>query len=66
MFIRTSSPEIWLKTIFGGEGGCWRGSGVACFWLTSLEEIIGGVIAIISFPPERMDAPACRAEMCYP
>src|SRR6516162_11273750 len=26
-------------------------SGVACFWATSLEEIIGGVIAIISFRP---------------
>ena len=29
----------------------WRGNGVACFWATSLEEIIGGVIAIISFRP---------------
>src|SRR5262249_51196586 len=29
----------------------WRGSGVACFWATSLEEIIGGVIPIISFRP---------------
>jgi hypothetical protein len=27
----------------------WRGNGVACFWATSLEEIIGGVIAI-SYP----------------
>jgi hypothetical protein len=26
-------------------------SGVACFWATSLEKIIGGVIAIISFRP---------------
>ena len=26
-----------------------RGNGVACFWVTSLEEIIGGVTAIISF-----------------
>src|SRR5215831_14620336 len=26
-------------------------SGAACFWATSLEEIIGGVIAIISFRP---------------
>ena len=24
---------------------------MACFWATSLEEIIGGVIAIISFRP---------------
>ena len=29
----------------------WRGNGVACFWATSLEEIIGGVIAIISSRP---------------
>src|SRR6516162_10033618 len=27
----------------------WRGSGVACFWATSLEKIFGGVIAI-SYP----------------
>jgi hypothetical protein len=25
IFIQASSPEIWRKTIFGGEGGCWRG-----------------------------------------
>src|SRR5262245_10202359 len=29
----------------------WRGNGVACFWATSLEKIIGGVIAVISFRP---------------
>src|SRR5262249_40099410 len=29
----------------------WRGNGVACFCATSLEEIIGGVIAIISSRP---------------
>src|SRR5262249_37211278 len=29
----------------------WRGNGVACFCATSLEEIIGGVIAIVSFRP---------------
>src|SRR5262245_23322113 len=29
----------------------WRGNGVACFWATSLEEIIGGVIAIVSYRP---------------
>src|SRR5262252_181197 len=27
----------------------WRGNGVACFWATSLEEIIGGVTAIVSY-----------------
>jgi hypothetical protein len=51
IFIQAPSPEIWRKTIFGGEGGCWRGSGVAYFWATSLEKIFGGVIAIISFRP---------------
>src|SRR5262245_36940988 len=25
IFIQAPSPEIWRKTIFGGEGGCWRG-----------------------------------------
>src|SRR5215471_18114685 len=25
IFIQASSPEIWRKTISGGEGGCWRG-----------------------------------------
>src|SRR5215467_16402377 len=29
----------------------WRGNGVACFWATSLQEIFGGVIAVISFRP---------------
>ena len=27
----------------------WWGNGVACFWATSLEEIIGGVTAIVSY-----------------
>ena len=39
---------------------------MACFWATSLEKIFGGVIAIISFRPRRMDAAVCRAEVCYP
>src|SRR5262249_7894387 len=39
IFIQASSSEIWRKTIFGGERGCWRGSGVACFGATSLEKI---------------------------
>jgi hypothetical protein len=36
------------KTIWEVAGAV---SGVACFWATSLEKIIGGVIAIISFRP---------------
>ena len=49
IFIQASSPETWRKTIFGGEGGCWLGKWGGLFWATSLEKIIGGVIAIISF-----------------
>jgi hypothetical protein len=50
IFIRASSPEIWLKTIFGvREVAGVEGGGL--FWATSLEKIIGGVIAIISFRP---------------
>jgi hypothetical protein len=49
IFIQASSPEIWRKTIFGGEEGCWRGKWGGPFWATSLEKIFGGVIAIISF-----------------
>ena len=51
IFIQAPSPEIWRKTIFGGEGGCWRGKWGGLFWATSLEKIFGGVIAIISFRP---------------
>jgi hypothetical protein len=51
IFIQAPSPETWRKTISGGEGGCRRGSGVACFWATSLEKIIGGVTAIVSHRP---------------
>src|SRR5262249_9341247 len=51
IFIPAPSPEVWRKTIAGGEGGCWRGSGVACFGLPPLEKIIGGVTAIVSYRP---------------
>ena len=61
-FNQAPSPEIWSETISGAEGGSGAVSGVACFWATSLEEIIGGVIAVISF----MDAAVYRAEVCYP
>ena len=50
IFIQVPSPEIWLETISVGEevmAGKWGG----LFWVTSLEEIFGGVIAIISFRP---------------
>src|SRR5262249_16917829 len=51
ILIQAPSPEIWRKTIFGGEGGCPRGKWGGLFWATSLEKIFGGVIAIISFRP---------------
>src|SRR5262249_54379843 len=50
IFIQAPSPEIWSETISGAEGGSGAVSGVACFWATSLEEIIGGVAAIVSYP----------------
>src|SRR5262249_2456779 len=49
IFIQAPSLEIWRKTIFGGEGGCWRGKRGGLFWATSLEKIFGGVLALISF-----------------
>jgi len=49
IFIQAPSLEICVKTIFGGEGGCWRGKWGGLFWATSLEKIFGGVIAIISY-----------------
>jgi len=48
IFIQAPSLEIWRKTISGAEGGLARKWG-GLFWATSLEKIIGGVIAIISF-----------------
>jgi hypothetical protein len=66
IFIQAPSPETWRKTISGGEGGCWCGSGVACFWATSLEEIIGGVIAIISFRPGGWMQQSAVPRVCYP
>jgi len=44
----------------------WRGNGVACFWATSLEEIIGGVIAIISFRPSSRSLAARRRRQRKP
>jgi len=38
------------ETIFGVRKVA-RAEGVTCFWDTSLEKIIGGVTAIISFRP---------------
>src|SRR5262249_3297160 len=65
IFIQAYSSEIWRKTIFGGERGCSRGSGVACFGATSLEKIICGVIAIISFRPGGCSSLPCRVVLSF-
>src|SRR5262249_26666082 len=36
-FIKPSSPEICSEIVSGG-GGCWRGSGMAYFWVTSFRK----------------------------
>jgi len=48
IFIQAPSPEIWSETISGGEKVLARKWG-GLFWATSLEKIIGGVIAIVSY-----------------
>ena len=50
IFIQAPSLEIWRKTISGAEGVAGAGKWGGLFWATSLEKIIGGVIAIISCP----------------
>ena len=50
-FIQAPAPEIWRKTISGGEGRLLVRKWGGLFWATSSEKIIGGVIAMISFRP---------------
>src|SRR6516162_3078719 len=65
IFIQASSPEIWRKTIFGGEevlAGKWGGLFLGYllgknFRRRDRDDLI---------PPRRMDAAVCRAEVCYP
>jgi putative tryptophan/tyrosine transport system substrate-binding protein len=59
--IQAPSPEMWSETIPAVRRS-WRRSGVACFWATSLEKVIGGVTALISF---RLTWDGCRSEACY-
>ena len=63
--VQGSSPKTCSETISGGEEGCWRGNGVACFWATSLKKNIGGEIALISFRLTG-DGVSCSSEACYP
>src|SRR5262244_1009585 len=67
IFIQASSPEIWRKTIFGGEGGCSRGKWGGLFWVTSLKKIFGGVIAIVSYRPGgwMQQSPVPRCAILY-
>ena len=48
IFIQAPSPEIWSETISGGEDVL-AGKCGGLFWATSLEKIIGGVTAIVSY-----------------
>src|SRR6516162_8621892 len=65
-FIQAPSPEIWRKTISGGEGGCWRGKwgGLVLGYL--LGKNFRRRTRDHFVPPRRMDAAVCRAEVCYP
>src|SRR5215510_5096259 len=64
IFIQAPSPEIWRKTISGGEEVL-AGNGVACFalppWKNFRRRDRDHLV-----PPRRMDAAVCRAEVCYP
>jgi putative tryptophan/tyrosine transport system substrate-binding protein len=65
IFIQAPSPEIWRKTISGGEGGCWREK----WGWPVLGYLLGKNFRLRDrdhlVPPRRMDAAVCRAEMCY-
>src|SRR5215471_15957137 len=65
-FIQAPSPEIWRKTIFGGEGGCWRGKWGGLFMGYLLGKNFRRRDRDHLVPPRRMDAAVCRAEACYP
>src|SRR5262249_44707818 len=66
IFIQAPSPEIWRKTISGGEGGCWRGKWGGLFMGYLLGKNIRRRDRDHLVPPRRMDAAVCRAEVCYP
>src|SRR5215510_12345758 len=66
IFIQASSPEIWRKTIFGGEGGCWRGKWGGLFLRYLLGKNFRRRDRDHLVTPRRMDAAVCRAEVCYP
>jgi len=65
IFIQASSPEIRRKTIFGGEGGCWRGKWGGLFLGYLLGKNYRRRDRDRLAPPRWMDAAVCRAEVCY-
>src|SRR5262249_16200116 len=65
-FIQAPSPEIWRKTIFGCEGGCWRGKWGGLFLGYLLGKNFPRRDRDHLVPPRRMDAAVWRAEVCYP
>src|SRR6516165_7747116 len=66
IFIQAPSPEIWRKTVSGGEGGCWRGKWGGLFLGCLLGKNFRRRDRDHLVPPRRMDAAVCRAEACYP
>src|SRR5262245_10202360 len=64
-FIQASSPEIWRKTISGGEevlAGKWGGLFLGYLLGKNYRRRDRGHLV----PPKRMDAAGCRTEVCYP
>ena len=66
IFIQAPSPEIWRKTISGGEGRLL----VRKWGWPVLGYLLGKNYRRRDrdhlVPPRRMDAAVCRAEVCYP
>ena len=65
IFIQASSPEIWRKTIFGGEevlAGKWGGLFMGYLLGKNFRRRDRDHLV----PPGRTDAAVCRAEVCYP
>ena len=64
-FIQAPSPEIWRKTIFGGEevlAQKWGGLVLGYLLGKNFRPRTRDHLV----PPRRMDAAVCRAEVCYP
>src|SRR5262249_6745841 len=65
IFIQAPSPEIWRKTISGGEevlAGKWGGLFLGYLLGKNFRRRDRDRLV----PPRRMDAAVCRPEVCYP